>query len=144
MSDLSDGDLKHLLSKLLGAMPFAPALGVEIVSATQGSVTLEVPLSPVLEAPKGSFAASSVGAIGDMAAILSVTSALPAGNAMSTLDFTIKMLGTAQGSRLRATGQARQIGKTTCVGAAEVFINQDDDWVACGTLLATGRRISLG
>lgn len=142
MSD-GDADLKALLSSLLGAMPFAPALGVEIVSATKGSVILEVPLSPALEAPPGSFAASSVGVLGDMAAMLAVTSAMPAGNAMSTLDFTIKMLGKSVGTRLRAIGEAKQIGKTTCVGASEIMVKQNGDWVACGTLLATGRRISF-
>jgi uncharacterized protein (TIGR00369 family) len=141
----ADGDLtlKAGLSKLLNAMPFAPALGVEIVAATHGSVTLEAPLSPEFEAPSGSFAASPVGTLGDMAAMLSVTSALPTGGAMSTMDFTVKMLGTAQGTRLRAIGQAKQVGKTTCVGAAEIMVKQDGNWVACGTLLATGRRISF-
>lgn len=138
-----DADLKALLSAMLGAMPFGPALGVEIVSATQGSVTLEVALSPALEAPAGSFAASSVGVLGDMAAMLAITSALPAGNAMSTLDFTIKMLGKSIGTHLRAVGHAKQIGKTTCVGASDILVQQNNDWVTCGTLLATGRRISF-
>lgn len=144
MSDTSDPELVTLLSTLLGSMPFAPALGVEVVSATQGSATLEVPLSPALEAPPGSFAASSVGVVGDMAAILSVTSALPPGGTMSTMDFTIKMLGTARGTRLRATGLARQIGKTTCVGSADISVLQGDTWTVCGTLLATGRRLNFG
>lgn len=144
MSDTHSTDLVKLLSYYLGAMPFASALGVEIVSAEQGTVTLEAPLIPALEAPKGSFAASSVGALGDMAAMLSVTSMLPKGHGMSTMDFTVKMLGTANGTRLRAVGQAKQVGKTTCVGAADVFIRQDDNWIPCGTLLATGRRMTLG
>jgi uncharacterized protein (TIGR00369 family) len=141
--DDCDPNLKALLKTMLGAMPFVSALGVEIVSATNGSVILEVPLSPVLEAPTGSFAASSVGVLGDMAAMLAVTSAMPIGNAMSTLDFTIKMLGKSVGTHLRAIGQAKQIGKTTCVGASEILVKQNNNWIACGTLLATGRRISF-
>ena len=139
----SDPALKALMTQYLGAMPFASALGVEVVGASQGSVTLEAPLTPPFEAPPGAFAASSVGALGDMAAMLSVTSALPVGSAMSTMDFTIKMLGQARGSRLRAIDQAKQTGKTTCVGASEIFVQIDSDWVLCGTLLATGRRLSL-
>ena len=138
-----DPELTDHLTRVLAGMPFAPALGVEVVSASAGSVTLEAPLTPAFEAPPGSFAASSVGALGDMAAMLSVTSALPLGNAMSTMDFTVKMLGTARGTRLRAIGQAKQIGKTTCVGSAEIYIDSADDWIPCGTLLATGRRMSL-
>lgn len=143
MSDTNDPALAKVLSTLLSGMPFAPALGVEVVAASKGSATLEVPLSPALEAPPGAFAASSVGVIGDMAAILSVTSALPLGDAMTTMDFTIKMLGTARGSKLRAIGTAKQIGKTTCVGAAEISVLHKDAWHPCGTLLATGRRLSF-
>ncbi|MDF1727674.1 MAG: PaaI family thioesterase [Sulfitobacter sp.] len=143
MSAPDDATLLKALRQGLGAMPFASALGVEVVSASPGSATLEVPLSPALEAPPGAFAASSVGVVGDMAAILSVTSALPAGNFVSTMDFTIKMLGTAQGTRLRAVGAVKQIGKTTCIGAAEISVLNGDTWTPCGTLLATGRRLYL-
>ena len=143
MTTGTDPKLAKILGQYLGAMPFAPALGVEVVSVTTGSVTLEAPLTPPFEAPPGSIAASSVGALGDMAAMLSVPSALPLGDAMSTMDFTVKMLGTARGSRLRAVGHAKQIGKTTCVGAADIFIDDGDHWTPCGILVATGRRLSI-
>ncbi|WP_299415534.1 PaaI family thioesterase [uncultured Sulfitobacter sp.] len=144
MSTSHDPALAEMLSAMLSAMPFAPALGVEVVSAAHGTVTLEAPLTPAFEAPPGQFAASSVRALGDMAAMMSVTSALPAGNAMSTMDFTVKMLGTARGTRLRAVGHCRQTGKTTCVGSADIYIQVEGEWTPCGTLLATGRRMSLG
>lgn len=144
MSHPDDQALLQLVKGLLAPLPFVPALGVEVVAATAGSVTLEAPLTPAFEAPPGSFAASSVGALGDMAAMISVTSAMPVGYAMSTMDFTVKMLGMARGSRLRAIGQARQIGKTTCVGAADIFVLNGEDWTLCGTVLATGRRMEVG
>ncbi len=144
MQAAHDPELAKVLSGALGALPFVPALGVEVVHASAGSVTLEAPLTPASEAPAGSFAASAVGTLGDMAAMVSVTSALPPGNAMITLDFTVKMLGRSQGSRLRAVGQAKQLGKTTCVGAAEIFVLKDETWTLCGTLLATGRRLAIG
>lgn len=143
MTEAADPQLKSLIAGCLGVLPFASALKVEVVSAVVGSVTLEAPLTAPFEAPSGAFAASSVGALGDMAAMLSVTSALPPGGAMSTMDFMVKMLGQARGTRLRAVGQAKQIGKTTCVGAADIFIQQEGEWTACGTLLATGRRLPL-
>lgn len=136
-------ELVKRLSGFLTAMPFAPALGVEVISATDGSVTLEAPLTPAFEAPPGCFAASSVGALGDMAAMLSVTSRLPADSGMSTMDFTVKMLGAANGTRLRAIGQAKQVGKTTCVGSADIYVLRGDQWIACGALLATGRRTAI-
>jgi|GEM_PF-3199872 acyl-coenzyme A thioesterase PaaI-like protein len=143
MAEPEDPKLTALMAGYLAAMPFAGALEVEVVSAVSGSVTLEAPLTAPFEAPPGAFAASSVGALGDMAAMLSVTSALPPDGVMSTMDFTIKMLGQARGARLRAVGQAKQIGKTTCVGAADIYIQQGAEWIPCGTLLATGRRLSL-
>ena len=63
------------------------------------------------------------------------------GSFVSTLDFTVKMLGLAKGARLRAVGQARQVGKTTAVGTADVFLIDGDDVTPCGTVLATGRVI---
>ena len=139
----SDPDLVNVVTGLIGVLPFVHALKIEVVAATPGSITLEAPLTPPLEAPTGSFAASSVGTLGDIAAMSSCTSALPPGFAMSTMDFTVKMLGLARGPRLRAVGQARQLGKVTCVGAADIFVQEDDRWIACATLLATGRRLSL-
>ncbi|MFN3262319.1 MAG: PaaI family thioesterase [Pikeienuella sp.] len=131
------------IASLLGGMPFFNALQVEIVSVEPGSVTLEAPLTPAFEAPPGAFAASSVGALGDMAAMTSVSSALPRGSAMSTMDFTVKMLGLSRGSRLRAVGRVLQTGKTTCVGAADVFVLDRGAATLCGTVLATGRRLDL-
>lgn len=125
----------------LSGMPFYAALGMEVVSVEDGRVTIEVPLSKALEAPPGFFAASSVGAIGDVAAMSSVCVALPEGEAMTTMDFTIKMLGLSRGRRLRAIGRPLQIGKTTCVGAADIYVIAEDKPVLCGSLLATGRRL---
>ncbi len=137
-------DAREDVPKSLAAMPFAKALGVEVISVERGSVTLEVPLTPAFEAPPGMFAASSVGALGDMAAMTSIATELPKGSFVTTLDFTVKMLGLAKGTRLRAVGQARQVGKTTAVGAAEVFLVNDDGETPCGTVLATGRVIRAG
>jgi acyl-coenzyme A thioesterase PaaI-like protein len=143
MKDADDAAWVKLVTGFLSPLPFVKALGVEVVAATPGSVTLEAPLTPAFEAPPGAFAASAAGTLRDMAAMVSVTSALPLGYAMSTMNFTVKMLGQAVGPRLRAVGQARQIGKTTCVGAADIFVLSADQWTLCGTLLATGRRLNL-
>ena len=72
---------------MLGSMPFSAALGVRVIAATEGSVTLEALLTPAFEAPARAFAASSVGALGDMAIMLSLSAALPLGNAVSDHGF---------------------------------------------------------
>ncbi len=143
-ADWPNPDAREDVPKSLATMPFAKALGVEVISVERGSVTLEAPLTPAFEAPPGRFAASSVGALGDMAAMTSIATELPKGSFVSTLDFTVKMLGLAKGTRLRAVGQARQVGKTTAVGAADVFLVNGEDITPCGTVLATGRVIRAG
>jgi len=129
------------IEAFLRAMPFFAALRVKIMDVLPGSVTLEAPLTPAFEAPPGAFAASSVGALGDMAAMSSVSSMLPKEAVVSTMDFTVKMLGLSRGARLRAVGRALQIGKTTCVGSADIFVVDQGLVTLCGTLLATGRRL---
>lgn len=131
------------IAAMLNAMPFFHALKVDIVSVTEGTVVLEAPLTPAFEAPRGAFAASSVGALGDMAAVTSMSTLLQKGNAISTMDFTVKMLGLSRGSRLRAEGRVLQTGKTTCVGAADVYVIAEDNPQLCGTILATGRVLDL-
>ncbi len=140
-ADWPNPDAREDVPKSLASMPFAEALGVEVTLVERGLVTLEAPLTPAFEAPPGMFAASSVGALGDMAVMTSIATELPKGSFVSTLDFTVKMLGLAKGARLRAVGQARQVGKTTAVGTADVFLIDGDDVTPCGTVLATGRVI---
>ncbi len=143
-ADWPNPDAREDVPKSLATMPFAAALGVEVISVERGSVTLEAPLTPAFEAPPGMFAASSVGALGDMAAMTSIATELPKGSFVTTLDFTVKMLGLAKGARLRAVGRAKQVGKTTAVGAADVFLVHGESVTPCGTVLATGRVIRAG
>lgn len=140
-ADWPNPDAREDVPKSLAAMPFSKALGVEVISVERGSVTLEAPLTPAFEAPPGMFAASSVGALGDMAAMTSIATELPKGSFVTTLDFTVKMLGMAKGARIRAVGQAKQVGRTTAVGAADIFLVNGDDVTPCGAVLATGRVI---
>jgi acyl-coenzyme A thioesterase PaaI-like protein len=142
-SEFANPDAVTDVPAFLAAMPFARALGVEVISVNPGSVTIEAPLTPPFEAPPGAFAASSIGALGDMAAMTSIASALPKGDAMSTMDFTVKMLGLSRGTRLRAVGRVLQIGKMTCVGAAEIYVIKSGETTLCGTVLATGRRLTI-
>lgn len=128
------------VARVLAAMPFAAAWGVEVIAAGRGRVTLEAPLIPAHEAPPGAFAASAVGSLGDMAAMTSLFTMLPRGWANATLDFTVKMLAPAVGPRLRAEGWVMQSGRTTGVGAAEVSVLGPDGAArTVGTVLATGR-----
>jgi acyl-coenzyme A thioesterase PaaI-like protein len=78
-----------------------------------------------------------LGTIGDIA---SCTSVLPAGNAAATIDFTLKMLASAQGDKVIGRGRVLQAGKTNSVGASDLFVIQNGVETLCATLLASTRN----
>ncbi len=121
-ADWPNPDAREDVPKSLASMPFAEALGVEVTSVERGLVTLEAPLTPAFEAPPGMFAASSVGALGDMAVMTSIATELPKGSFVSTLDFTVKMLGLAKGDPASRcwTGDGR-LAKPRLSATADVF-----------------------
>ena len=123
--------------------PFVNELGMEIVSCEPGEVVVEMPFDKRFSTPPASFPASIVGALGDVAAVSSCLSKLPAGWATATLDFTIKMTGPASGKSLVARGRTLQSGKTTSVGTADVFCSTDNGEVHCATVLATTRNFQI-
>ena len=80
------------------------------------------------------------GTLGDVAAMHSVLTLQPRNTRMATLDFTVKMCAPAKGVRLRAVGRVMQLGRSTSVGAADVYaIAADGTATLCGAVLATGR-----
>lgn len=128
---------------LLRLLPFARELGISIVSAEPGTVVVEMPFAERFSTPPNHFPASIVGALGDVAAVSSCTSKLPNGWAGATLDYTVKMTAPAQGEKLLARGRVLQAGRTTSVGAADVFAVSGNREVLCGTVLATARNFQL-
>lgn len=130
-------------SQFLHLLPFAKTYGVEVVEERPGSVVLEAPYLQSLSTPPDLFPTSSVGAIGDMAAISSCLSMLPEGWACATLDFTVKMTGQARGDKLIARGRVLQAGKSFSVGSADVFTVLDSKETLCGVVMATGRNFPV-
>ena len=126
----------------LSALPFVKEYGIEIASAVDGAVTIEMPFEARFSTPPNHFPASIVGTIGDVAAVSSCLTMLPAGWAAATLDFTIKMTGRAEGRLLRAKGKVLQAGKTISVAEAHVFAVGTEE-VLCGSVLATTRNFRL-
>jgi acyl-coenzyme A thioesterase PaaI-like protein len=112
---------------------------ISVVSVAPGQVTIELPFDERFSGPPTLLPASIVGLAGDVAAMSSCLSLLPKGWALATLDFTIKMTGTAKGEKLRAKGRVLQPGRTNSVGAADVYIVSAENELLCGTVLATTR-----
>jgi acyl-coenzyme A thioesterase PaaI-like protein len=114
-----------------------------VVSVTPGQVTIELPFNERFSGPTGQFPASMVGVAGDVAAVSSCLSLLSKGWLVATLDFTIKMTGIAKGEKLRAKGRVLQNGRTTSVGAADVYVVSAQQETLCGVLLATTRNFQI-
>lgn len=127
----------------LGFLPFVQAFKVTLIDETPGAIAVEAPYIQAFSTPPDLFPASTVGAIGDIAAVSACLSLLPSGWATATLDFTVKMTGVARGEKLIARGRVLQNGKTISVATADVFCVQDGVESLCGTVLSTARNYRL-
>jgi acyl-coenzyme A thioesterase PaaI-like protein len=143
MPDAQDRLTPTEIEAFVTALDFVREYAIRIVSVVPGEVTIELPFDKRFSGPPGQFPASMVGAAGDVAAVSSCLSLLPRGWALATLDFTVKMTGTARGERLRARGRVLQAGRTNSVGAADVYIVSAGGETLCGTVLATTRNFQI-
>lgn len=125
------------------ALDFVREYSIRMTEISPGKVTIELPFDKRFSGPPGQFPASIVGTAGDVAAVTSCLSLLPRGWALATIDFTVKMTGTARGEKLRAKGRVLQAGRTNSVGAADVYAVSDGVETLCGTVLATTRNFPV-
>lgn len=131
------------VDRFLRLLPFVQTFGVELTSAEQGRVVVEMPFDARYSTPPDLYPASIIGALGDIAAISACLSRLPDGWATATLDYTVKVLGPARGRRLRAVGDVIRHGKTISTARAEIWACGDGVADHCGSLLATGRNYEI-
>ena len=136
---LDEAELRSFLSGL----GFVREYAISITSVAPGAVTIELPFDERFSGPPSYFPASMVGVAGDVAAVASCLSLQPRGWAVATLDFTVKMTGTAKGRALRACGRVLQDGRTNSVGAADVYVVSGDGERLCGAVLATTRNFRI-
>ena len=130
-------------AEFLQQLAFVQTFGVELISHAPGEAVVEMPYHDAFAAVPGTFPASIVGMLGDVAAVTACLSRLPEGWSVATLDYTIKMTGAARGERLRAVGSILQGGKTTSVGQAIISAIGPEGEASCGSLLATARNFEL-
>lgn len=126
------------------AMPVARALGLRFVRLDPGAVELELPFSESLSFRPGQLQATAIFAAADFAAVAAAGTLLPEGFANATIDATLKIVGPAKGTQLRARGRVVDAGKLLTVCAAEVYaVDADDRETLCATLLGTARNVPL-
>ncbi len=132
------------IDAFLSRLPFVCEFGIAPILVEPGRVIVEMRYQDRFSTPPGLFPASIVGAVGDVAAVSSCLTMVPAGHAVATLDFTIKMTNPARGERLRAEGRVLQHGRTISTAAADIWAGDGgDDLIHCGGLLATARSFKL-
>lgn len=127
----------------LGLLPFVQAFEVSLIDETPGAIVVEAPFIQAFSTPPDLFPASTVGAVGDIAAVSACLSLLPKGWATATLDFTVKMTGPARGEKLIARARVLQSGKTLSVGSADVFAVSGEQEILCGTVLSSCRNYQI-
>lgn len=138
-SRLSAAEIKSFAT----ALSFVREFGIDIVRLDPGEVTVEMPFDERFSGPPNLFPASMVGTAGDVAAVTACLSLLPRGWALSTIDFTVKMVAPAQGDKLRAKGRVLQAGRVNSVGAADIYAVSGERETLCGTVLATTRNFEM-
>lgn len=124
----------------LQSSPAFRFFGFAIDNLTQGNATLSTPVRTELGHRPGFFQGAIMGAIGDYSgAIANMTLAQPHWVCL-TLDYTIKFLGPACGTRLIGRARTINAGTTICVATSEIFVEQDGVESMVATALITTRH----
>jgi uncharacterized protein (TIGR00369 family) len=129
-------------SAVLG-MPIAKLLGFDYTRIEPGITELVLPYREALSFRPGCFAGAVVGALADFAAVSSSFTLVPAGWAVSTVDYDVKIVAPAEGDQLIARGRVVKPGQTLSFCAADVFVLRRGTESLCATALATARVFEL-
>lgn len=128
---------------LVERLPFVSHFGMQVTKCLPGQVEVEMPFHSDFSAGHAVFPAAVVGAIGDVAAVASTLSCLPKGWFAATMDFTLKLIKPATGSRLVARGSVLEVGKTFSVSKSDIFVQSNSELTHCGSLIATSRNVRM-
>ncbi|MBI2769071.1 MAG: PaaI family thioesterase [Burkholderiales bacterium] len=124
------------------AMPMARTLGLRFTRAEAGHTELEIPVAEAFTFRPGQLQATPVFAAADFAAVSAASTLLPPGWINATIDATLKLVGPARGTLLRARGRVIDAGRLLTVCASDVFaVDELGAETLCATLLATARNI---
>lgn len=127
------------LKAVVQSLPFVKNHSIEITAVGNGKCQARMPLDAKFSTPPANFPAAMVGMLGDVTGITACISQLEPGFVCSTMDFTIKMTGIADGDYLEAEGKALSVGKTVATGQTQLFSIKGNDRKHCATVLVTGR-----
>ena len=134
-------DFARDLRGVVESMPAVRFLGARVLALEPGEARVEVPYRDELAFVPGVLHAGSIGALVDISAGWAAATLLPAGWGNATVDFTVKLLAPAAGSRFVAHGVALSAGRTLSVAEARVCaLDEAGAETLCATGLATFRN----
>ncbi len=124
------------------AMPMAKTLGLQFRRIEAGDVEVEIPIADAFSFRPGQLQAAAIFAAADFAAVAAAGTMLEPGFINATIDATLKIVGPARGSSIRARGRVVDAGRLLSVCAAEVYaVDANDRETLCATMLATARNV---
>lgn len=110
----------QLVESVTGRAGFTSSIGVHVLSADIGRVTLELLRRSDLLQFNGFFHGGAIAGLADHAAGAAVTTELPPELIAVTVNIHVNYLAPADGDRIIARATAEQVGNTLCVATVDV------------------------
>ncbi len=117
---------------MIGSMPFAVALDLEVTGAAGGAAAVGLPRSRSVSWNDDSFQAAFVALVADLAAGAAAASVIDVDEFPLTTDIDIAVLAATRGDRLLADAHLLARAGSTLVMAATVRIEHDGSQLVCG------------
>jgi uncharacterized protein (TIGR00369 family) len=136
--EISGEHLDRLLS-VLKDVPFAQLLGIELVAATRGAVTLRLPVRHELKQNHGVLHGGAMASLIDTATAFAIVSQLTAPEKFTTVDLSINYLRPLTAGSATCKAQVIRAGRRLLTISAEVH---DDAGKLAAIALSTYIRLT--
>lgn len=125
------------------SMPAARHLGFALGLVTPGEAEIIQPVTENLTQHDGYVQAGVLGSLADFAAGSAAGTLLPPGWANLTIDYSVKLLAPAKGTRIVARGRVLRPGNLLTVAAADLYALDGPDGLQtlCAAALVTLRNV---
>ena len=132
---------EHLvkLRTVLGNVPFARLLGIELVAAQDGAVTLRLQVRPDLRQNQGVLHGGVIASLIDTATAFAIVSQLTEPEKFTTVDLTVNYLRPLKEGSLTAQAHVIRAGRRLLTVTAEVY---DDAGNLAAVALSTYIRLA--
>ncbi|MBA15386.1 MAG: thioesterase [Sphingomonas sp.] len=140
-------DDPHLLERVresFARQSFMALIGTRVVSASHGTVVLELPFRADLCQQNGFLHGGVVGAIADVAGGYAAYSVFGDGEDVLTVEYKLNLIRPAAGERLRATGEVLRAGRTLTVCDLKVHVVHAGAELLCASGQQTLMRMEAG